>query len=201
MKRRRFLQTIAAAPAIALPVVPAATAQQPASAGSPPPRPAEEGPKLEYSPHDATAEIVPRFFNAEQFAALQKLSGLLMPPFKEAPGALEAQVPQFLDFLIGESPAERQQLYRGGLDELNAQAAKRFNKAFAELNRTQASELLAPLGQPWTYEPPADPFARFLRAAHQDVRTATMNSQEYNAANAAAGRRAGGIGQYWYRIE
>jgi hypothetical protein len=201
MKRRRFLQTIAAAPAIALPVVPAATAQQPATPASPAPRPVDEGPKLEYTTHDATAEIVPRFFSAGQFAALQKLSGLLMPPFKEAPGALEAQVPQFLDFLIGESPAERQQLYRGGLDELNAQAAKRFHKAFAELNAAQAGELLAPLGRPWTYEPPTDPFARFLRAAHQDVRTATMNSQEYNAANAASGRRASGVGQYWYKIE
>jgi hypothetical protein len=201
MKRRRFLQTMAAAPAIALPVIPAATAQQPATPASPAAKPLEEGPKLEYSAHDATAEIVPHFFNAAQFAALQKLGGLLMPPFKEAPGALEAQAPQFLDFLIGQSPAERQQLYRGGLDELNAQATKRFGKGFAELNAAQAGELLAPLRQPWTYEPPADPFARFLRVVHQDVRTATLNSQEYNAANAAAGRRATGMGQYWYRIE
>lgn len=201
MKRRRFLQTIAAAPAVALPLVPAVPAQQPATPVNPPPRAVEEGPKLEYGVHDATAAIVPRFFNARQFAALQKLSGLLMPPFKEAPGALEAQVPQFLDFLLGQSPAERQQLYRGGLDELNAQAARRFNKPFAELQETQAAELLAPLRQPWTYEPPADPLARFLREAHKDVRTATINSHEYNAANAAAGRRASGVGQYWYRIE
>jgi hypothetical protein len=201
MKRRRFLQTMAAAPALALPVVPAAPAQQPATPAGAAPGPVEEGPKLEYGVHDATAEMVPRFFNAQQFAALKKLSGLLMPPFKENPGAVEAQVPQFLDFLIGESPVERQQLYRGGLDELNARAGKRFTKAFAELEAGQAGELLAPLRQPWTYEPPSDPFARFLRVAHQDVRTATMNSHEYNAANAANGRRATGVGQYWYRIE
>jgi hypothetical protein len=201
MKRRRFIQAMAAAPAIALPIVPATSAQQPAPPGSAPPRPADDAPKLEYNALDSAGEIQPHFFKAAQFAALQKLSNVLMPPMKDVPGALDAQVPQFLDFLISESPAERQQLYRAGLDSLNAQATKRFNKSFAELDAAQAGELLAPLRQPWTYEPPSDPFARFLRTAHQDIRTATMNSQEYNAANAAAGRRASGVGQYWYKIE
>jgi hypothetical protein len=201
MKRRRFLQTIAAAPAIALPVVPATPAQQSASPANPAPRPVEEGAKLEYSVQDAAAEILPRFFNARQFATLQRLSDILMPPFNGAPGALDAQAAEFLDFLIGASPAERQQLYRAGLDALNAQAAKRFSKSFAEVDAEQAGELLAPLRQPWTYEPPADPLARFLRAANQDVRTATINSREYSAASSAGGRRASGVGQYWYTIE
>ena len=41
-----------------------------------------------------------------------------------------------------------------------------------------------PLRAPWTYDAPADPLARFLAAAKQDVRTATVNSREYNAAGA-----------------
>ncbi len=201
MKRRRFLQTIAAAPAIALPVVQAVPAQQSATPANPAPKPVEEGPKLEYSVQDAAGEILPRFFNAQQFAALQKLSAILMPPFNGAPGALDAKAPEFLDFLISVSPAERQQLYRAGLDALNAQSTKRFSKSFAEVDAAQAGELLAPLRQAWTYEPPADPFARFLRAANQDVRTATVNSREYSAASSAGGRRASGVGQYWYTIE
>lgn len=201
MKRRRFIQAMAAAPAIVLPVVPIAPAQQSTPSAAAVPRPADDAPKLEYSALDSAGEIQQRFFTLAQFAALQKLCGLLMPPIKDAPGALDAQVPQFLDFFISESPAERQQLYRGGLDTLNAEAAKRFNKSFAELNAAQAGELFTPLRQAWTYEPPTDPFARFLRTAHQDIRTATINSQEYNAANMAAGRRASGVGQYWYTIE
>jgi hypothetical protein len=57
------------------------------------------------------------------------------------------------------------------------------------------------LRQPWTYEPPADPLARFLREAKQDVRTATMNSREYASAGSSSGRRGGGLGQYWYPID
>ena len=197
MKRRNFIQTLAAAPAIAVPVSLESLGQQ--STGAP--RPQEEAPKLEFASLDAAAETVPRFFNAQQFAALKKLSDILLPPLSGMPGAVEAGTPEFLDFLISKSPADRQQLYTAGLNSLNAQATKRFGKPFADVSETQATELLAPLRQPWTYESPADPFARFLREAKQDVRTATMNSREYATAGSAGSRRGGGIGQYWYPID
>jgi hypothetical protein len=197
MKRRRFIQTLAAAPAVTVPVAPELFAQQPAS----PSPPQEEAPKLELTTPDLAAEMTPRFFTAPQFAALRKLSDILLPPLNGLPGALDAQAPEFLDFLIGASPAVRQQLYRAGLDALNAQAVKQFKKPFAEVDEAQANTLLASLRQPWTYEPPADPLARFLWAAKQDVRTATMNSREYATASSAGSRRGGGLGQYWYPID
>ena len=193
MKRRRFIQSIAAAPAAALPV-------KAEEAPAPQARSTEDAPKLEMTVADAVAEPVPRFFNAAQFAALRKLSEILMPAMGEMPGALDAGAPEFLDFLIGASPAERQQLYRAGLDALNAQAMRRFRKPFAEIDAAQATALLAPLREPWTYNPPADPFARFLREAKQDVRNATVNSREYATAG-AAGRRGGGMGQYWHPLD
>ena len=196
---------------VAVPAAPALLAQQPAATSNPltqtsaPATPSisavGELPRLESTVADAAAEMVPSFFNAQQFAALQKLSDLLMPSLKGFPGALDTHVPEFLDFLIGSSLPDRQQLYRIGLDALNAQARKRFDRSFAELESTQVESLLAPLRQPWTYEPPADPLMRFLRAAKQDVRTATINSQEWNASTASTGRRGGGVGQYWYPIE
>jgi hypothetical protein len=145
--------------------------------------------------------MMPRFFNAEQFAALRKLSDVLVPSIGGMPGALVARAPEFLDFLIEVSPEERQRLYKVGLDKLNSDAKSRFGRSFAEMDGSQIETLLAPLRQPWTYEPPADPLARFLQAAKQDVRAATFNSREWNTANTAAGRRGGGVGQYWYVIE
>lgn len=193
MKRRRFIQTVAAAPAVAIPAM--APAAQPAV-----PRPQAEAPKFELSSLDVAGDTTPRFFSAVQLATLRKLSDILMPAMNGMPGALEAGAPEFLDFLIGASAADRKQLYKNGLDTLQTQAQKKFGKAFADLNETQAGELLAPLKQPWTYDPPADPFARFLREAKADVRTSTINSREYSTAG-AAGRRGGGMGQYWYPID
>jgi hypothetical protein len=195
MKRRRFLQALATAPTTGL------IAQQPAP---PPPQAAPavaiQLPTLDLAVADAAAETVLHFFTASQFGALEKLGGILMPASSDEPGAIEARAPEFLDFLLSESGPERQQLFRAGLDGLNEQARRRFTKPFADLEAGQAAELLAPLREPWTYQPPADPVARFLLAAKLDFRTATLNSLEWNAAARSAGRR-GPSGLYWYPID
>jgi hypothetical protein len=139
---------------------------------------------------------MPRFFTPAQFSALRRLGDLLMPAGQTSPGALASGAPEFLDFLIGASPSDRQQVYRAGLDGLNAQARRQFSKAFADTDDAQAETLLAPLRQPWTYPDPTDPVARFLRAAKADMRTATINSLA-----ASTGRRFAGSGLYWYPLD
>ena len=182
MRRRRFTQTM-----LALPAAPALLAQ--------------EMPKIEVGVADAGAETVPHFFSAPQLAALRRLSELLLPAMGETPGALEARAPEFLDFLIGESPAERKQLYRAGLDALNAGARRKYGKAFAELDAAQADAVLAPLHERWTYDAPKDPLAAFLREAKADVMAATVNSREWVQVVSQRSRTASGTGIYWHPIE
>ena len=162
-----------------------------------------EIPQLETAAVDLAGDPVPHFFTADQYSALRKLSDLLQPAINEVPGALDSKVPEFLDFLISVSPADRQQLYQGGLDALNAAAMSHANKPFADLNASDAAAVMAPLREPWTYEPPSDLLAHFLRDAKHDVHTATMNSREFNKAGAAAGggRRFGAQGFYWLPFE
>jgi len=194
MKRRQALQSLAgisAASALSLPV----PAQQPASSAI------NEKPKLETSIADAAAQPICRFFSADQFAALQRLSEILMPAVGETPGAKQAGAADFLDFLISDSPADRQMLYRDGLDELNAEARSRYGHSFAEVSPVEVKPLLASLREPWTYRGPANPSARFLHAAKLDVLYATTNSREWSLDQARRSRRAGGIGTYWYPID
>lgn len=162
-----------------------------------------EIPQLETAAVDLAGDPVPHFFTAGQYSALRKLSDLLQPAVNGTPGALDAKVPEFLDFLISVSPADRQQLYQGGLDALNAAATAHGSKSFADLGAADAASVMAPLREPWTYEPPSDPLAHFLREAKHDVHTATANSREFNKAGAAAGggRRFGAQGLYWLPIE
>lgn len=192
MKRRHFVRALVAAPA-----APAILAQQPAPqapATSPQTSRPAEAAKLDTSIADDAAEPMPKFFAEPQLSALRTLSEMLTP------GALKAGAPEFLDFLIGASPVERQKVYRDGLDALNAAATNKYGKPFAAVDASQAATLLAPLEAPWTYDEPADPLARFLRAAKTDVRAATMNAREF-AAMASIGRRGGGIGLYWYPLD
>lgn len=198
MKRRRFIQTVASVSA-----VPAALAQQ---AAAPPDAPsaADALGGIALSAADAAAQAAPQFFSKVQFAALRRLSDLLMPELDGVPGALAAGAPEFLDFLIGVSPEDRQTLYRDGLDALNLEAASRLGKPFGEVEPSSAHELLAPLREPWSPEPPADALTAFLQAAKTDVRRATTNSREHILASAqqrGRGSRRGGSGLYWYAIE
>ena len=110
-------------------------------------------------------------------------------------------MPEFLDFLIGDSPAIASSFGGAGWTRSNSQSQTRFRKAFADTDAAEADTLLAPLHQPWTFDPPADPIARLLAAAKQDVRAATLNSFERNPAASGGSRRRGGGGLYWLPVE
>jgi hypothetical protein len=187
MKRRRFLQALAVTPAVPV-LAPRVQAQQPAE---PPPA----APPLTYTAPDAAADVTSRFFDARQFRTLRKLGDLLSPSLSGSPNATDARAPEFLDFLIGESSRDRQQLYLTGLDTLEYNAQVRWGKAFADLDASQADEILKPMAQPWSYVPP-DPLTGFLWSAREDVRNATRNSVEW-----AQSGRFGAGGSYWKLVE
>jgi hypothetical protein len=153
---------------------------------------------------DEAAVTVTRYFSPAQFSTLRKLAGILVPPVKGNIGALDCDAVEFLDFLISASPADQQQLYKGGLDALNAAARRQFGKTFADLDKAEADTILKPLvvTVAWAYDPPKDPVKHFLYQVHQDVRTATRNSLEASKALANSGRRGfGGGGLYWNPID
>ncbi len=118
-----------------------------------------------------------------------------------SPGANEANSAAFLDFLIGQSSANRVKLYRDGLDALNLQARRLYRKPFAEITAVEAAPILAPLRAPWTYREPADLLSRFLVAAKEDLIRATTTSREYISVVSKRRRGAGGSGQYWLPVD
>jgi hypothetical protein len=213
MKRRSFIRALTAAPAAPLLIAQQAPAPPAAAPPAAPPgqraRAVQGVQQFATASPDTVAAAAPSFFNAGQFAALRRLGSLLVPPRDGYPGAQETGAPEFLDFLIGVSPADSQHLYLNGLDALNAQANKQFGKSFADLDDTQADAVLRPLLVPiaWEKEMPSDPVKRFIAQAHRDLQTATRNSREYSTAVSASGRRGGGrgfgggAGLYWLPID
>ena len=196
MQRRKFVQAVTTAGGAAGVL-----------AGQQAPPAAAEPAKIATVPAEAAAEAATRFFTPRQMATLRQCALLLQPAGNGRPGAVEAGAHEFLDFLIGVSPQSRQQLYRGGLDFIDAEAGRLFKKPFAEVSAEQADRILRPLLAPWTFDPPADPRQRFLTELRADLRTATQNSKEMSPAAAASGARrgrgrgAGGAGLYWLPID
>lgn len=127
---------------------------------------------------DAAGEMVPSFFSATQMATLRHLSDVMLPKTEKHPGALDAKTPEFLDFLIGHSPAVRGELYSVGLNWLDSEAKLKFKKPFAEVETAQVDAILKPWLRTWmTDHPPTQTHADFVNIAHADVRTATVNSK------------------------
>jgi hypothetical protein len=220
MRRRDFVKGILAASAAAKAMAaqqatPAAPSSNAAPHTLPPQGPVAPGPTpwmrglMEVKPlelntlvPDAVAQIDAHFYNEEQTATLRRLCEVLMPPLKGYPGALDAGAPEFLDFLIGVSPLDRKQMYKGGLDWLDAESRRKFLVAFAKTTNAQADALIRPWLRAWmTDHPPTERHERFINLAHSDIRTATVNSQAWSEAARAAGRATAGVDLYWYPVD
>jgi hypothetical protein len=151
---------------------------------------------------DGIAETEVRFFTPLQMGTLVRLCDVLLPPIGDKPGALRADTPRFLDFLIGNSPHARKQMYAGGLDWLDAASQSKYKLPFAQLNQAQADALLKPWLRTWMSDhPPTERHADFINIAHEDIRIATMNSKAWNDAAPAAAQDWVTGGLYWSPIE
>jgi hypothetical protein len=214
MQRRDFVKAMIAATATAKAAVgqqtaPAVAQKLPHSAPKAPgPVPWSNG-LLEVKPlpmtplvADAVAETNAHFFSDTQLATLRRLGEIFMPPAKGYPGATEAAAAKFLDFLIGASPQDRQQMYLSGLDRLEDESKQKFNVSFAHASAAEADQLIRPWLRPWMNDhPPTEPNALFINIAHMDLRTATTNSQAWADAARAAGKQAPDVDLYWYPVD
>ena len=209
MKRREFVRIVAGA--CVLPEMLLAQQQAPTTQNPLPPPPAPVPWTLGLNsktplPHTETVDDVAAtdatFFSAAQMATLVHLSTILLPATGDRPGALEAETPQFLDFLIGDSPASRKSLYTGGLDWLDAESRRKSGVAFAKTTPEQADAVLKPWLRTWMSDhPPTEPHADFVNIAHADIRTATMNSRAWVNAEARGRTDFNAAQMYWSPID
>jgi len=149
---------------------------------------------------DQVAALTPRFLTAEQFATLSRLADLLFPAIAPNPGALDVQTPQFIDNHLAVSASDRQRLYGDGLDDLGKRAQSRFKKRFADLSAADADAIVKPL---FTVRGPVMSvvdLGPFINRVLQDVRTVTMNSPQWAAAQTAAGNPVPRL-LYWQNVD
>ncbi len=205
MLRRDFVRaviSVGVAPKLLL-------AQQAANPAPPPPAPVPwmlglspktPLPQVEAADGIAAAEL--QFFTPLQMQTLTRLSDLLVPQIGDKPGAIQAQTPMFLDFLIGKSPEARKKVYTGGLDWLNSEAETKYKTPFSKLEAAQADAVLKPWLRTWMSDhPPTEPHADFINIAHDEIRAATVHSKAWSDFESASDERATNSELYWSPIE
>jgi hypothetical protein len=71
----------------------------------------------------------PKFFTATEYQTVRVLSDLIIPADERSGGAIDAGVPEFMDFTMVDQPA-RQVAMRGGLAWFDLESQRRFDKTF-----------------------------------------------------------------------
>jgi hypothetical protein len=86
----------------------------------------------------------PKFFTAGEYVMVEQLADIIIPS-DSTPGAKEAGVAEFIDFMVASDPGA-QYPFRMGLAWLNAHSERGVGKRFLELTSEQQNSLLEPLG-------------------------------------------------------
>ncbi len=112
----------------------------------------------------------PRFFTAAEWATVRALADLVIPADERSGGAVEAGVPEFVDFLLTDplsEPRERERLQtqlRGGLAWLDRECSLKFGRSFFACGEGERKAVLDEVAWPGRTQPGLEAGAAFFTA-------------------------------------
>lgn len=117
----------------------------------------------------------PQFFSAAEYASVERLTEIIIPT-DATPGAKEAGVAEFIDFMVFSDP-DAQYGFRTGLAWLDAYSEQTTGKKFMELTLQQQTSLLTPLGFKDKTQPGQEAGRQFFRMMREYTVTGFYTSQ------------------------
>jgi len=119
-------------------------------------------------PHDSPVDQIrpesyrPLFFSASEYAMVERLTELIIPS-DGSPGAKEAGVAEFVDFMVAHD-TEKQYPMRLGIAWLKAHCENLFGKPFLALSEAQQLSVLEPLAYKAKYREGEEDGRKFFSA-------------------------------------
>jgi gluconate 2-dehydrogenase gamma chain len=117
----------------------------------------------------------PQFFTADEYSAVERLTEIIIPS-DATPGAKEAGVAEFIDFMVSSDP-EVQYEFRMGLAWLNAHSEDVNGKRFVQLTPELQTSLLEPLGFKDKARPGEETGRQFFRTMREYTVTGFYTSE------------------------
>jgi gluconate 2-dehydrogenase gamma chain len=121
------------------------------------------------------AAYTPQFFSAAEYASVERLTEIIIPT-DATPGAKEAGVAEFIDFMVFSDP-DAQYGFRTGLAWLDAYAEQTTGKKFMDLTLEQQISLLEPLGFKDKQQPRQEAGRHFFRMMREYTVTGFYTSE------------------------
>lgn len=106
------------------------------------------------APPPRAAVYQPSYFTPDEYHTIDILTGLIIPK-DESPGAQEAGVAEFIDFMAAHLEDQARLPMRDGVLWLNGVAHDRYGANFAALSREQQTEILNGIAPQNSYKPGA----------------------------------------------
>jgi len=88
-----------------------------------------------------------KFFNDHEMKTITQLVDIIIPKDERSGSASEAGVPSFIEFIVKDMP-NNQTPMRGGLNWLDMQCLKMFNKKFVDCTKEQQIQLIDKIAYP-----------------------------------------------------
>lgn len=103
------------------------------------------------SPDRPTA-FTPAFFTEHEFATVRILAETVIPRDGRSGGAIDAGVPEFMDFILNENPGMQTGI-RGGLAWLDQESRQRFGQEFLDVSDANRRAILDDIAWPKKAKP------------------------------------------------
>src|SRR5690606_12197964 len=101
------------------------------------------------------------FFNEHEMATIAVLADIIIPADEVSGSATDANVPEFIEFIVKDMPYHQVPL-RGGLMWLDHESNRRFNKVFKDISAEQQIEIVDDIAFPDDVKPEYQAGARFF---------------------------------------
>ncbi|UZR92685.1 gluconate 2-dehydrogenase subunit 3 family protein [Chondrinema litorale] len=117
-----------------------------------------------------------RFFSEHEYKTIQVLSDIIIPADDKSGSATEANVPEFIEFMMKDQP-QHQTNMRGGISWLDYQCKKRFSKSFIEVSQEQQTKILDEIAYPEQAKPEMIQGVNWFNSLRDFVATGFFTSQ------------------------
>jgi hypothetical protein len=93
-----------------------------------------------------------KFFTDHEMATITVLADIIIPKDDKSGSASEAKVPEFIEFIVKDMPANQTPM-RGGLKWLDLQCLNRYQKPFIDASQSQQIEMVDAIAYPKKAKP------------------------------------------------
>ncbi|KEQ28620.1 gluconate 2-dehydrogenase subunit 3 family protein [Pedobacter antarcticus] len=117
-----------------------------------------------------------KFFDEHEMATISILADIIIPKDEKSGGALDAKVPDFIEFIVKDIPSHKTPM-RGGIKWLDLQCLNLYQNTFKDASKTQQLEMLDAIAYPKKAKPGMEQGVAFFNRMRNLTATGFFTSE------------------------